>query len=522
MKINTKLISLKAFFFCNYAAAGALLPFLTVHLKKVGINSTEAGLIAGLTQLLSIFIRPASGAFADKQNKHKTILLLMLVLYGTSYFSLMLVPYRHDFTSNQPVFTFRNLSQNVTVILSSLNASFSCGAIDGQSYKRKIKNMCGEVIRIEADCGVNCSLPVCSDLCCQLDDPSVVSDFQFNPSQNDTRNCTVPYDNSELVEWRFDITFILSFLLVLIARISYSCLQSLLDTITYFMLGTNRLLYSRQRLWGTAGTAISASCVIFVIDTYYDGVFYLFGGFCLLAFFVGLTLDVQAEKRENVKLVDILKQQIVLPYIRWFLIKILFYGMFLGATINFLFWFFKDIGVSGSFLGIITLVHCVSSLFVLQLAPKLLKTFGQDMCMYAAICVYSIRFVGHSFVPNQWIIIPLELLRGISYALFWAAASSKVSLLAPSGSQGTFQGLAGAVYNDLGRGLGSIVTGFLFQQFSARWTFRAYAVLCVILLVISCFFDRRWKTPIKSQKETKIKMNTDTSEHLLTEKPVDV
>lgn len=82
------LIWSKAFYFCFYAAAAALLPFLALHYENLGLSGSQIGFLAGIPPLVSLAGAPLWGALADTSRRHKTILSIAII--GTITLALML------------------------------------------------------------------------------------------------------------------------------------------------------------------------------------------------------------------------------------------------------------------------------------------------------------------------------------------------------------------------------------------------------------------------------------------------
>ena len=108
LKINYKLLPLKAHFFLIFSALAPLLPFLPVYAKQLGFDAFGVGVIfAGrsfwssyLSLLNSIFpvlpfmgmiAKPIAGWIADHFSKQKSVFLVSIVLTGVGYFGLQLV-----------------------------------------------------------------------------------------------------------------------------------------------------------------------------------------------------------------------------------------------------------------------------------------------------------------------------------------------------------------------------------------------------------------------------------------------
>ncbi|BFZ14796.1 hypothetical protein BsWGS_17835 [Bradybaena similaris] len=318
-----------------------------------------------------------------------------------------------------------------------------------------------------------------------------------------------------------DLAFSLSFVLLITGKSLYSASTSLIDAVTYTILGPYSLKWGQQRLWGTIGTGVTVLSITVVNDSRqvesFSGLFIACIGLSVLAFLIGL-FKLRADKTPKNKmfLVD-LRKLLSIGAVRLFLVKLLFFGIMAGTAQNFIFWFLVDLGSGQITLGVCLLLYCVASVIILRCSRIVLHKLGQVKVMHLTLVAYAIRYLVLSFLTNPWMALPVEVLHGVTYSLFWAAASSTASMVAPPGTQASSQGLAGAMYWDLGRGMGIVLAGQLLQLFGARWTFRAYSLLCVSVLPVLWILDRAWplkKTQDENRDDSKEK-DEEVGEELL-------
>src|SRR4051812_1334028 len=68
----------KLFYFCNFAAMAAIMPFLALYYKQVGLTGREIGLVASLSPLVSLLAAPLWGGLADATQQHRRLLFLAI------------------------------------------------------------------------------------------------------------------------------------------------------------------------------------------------------------------------------------------------------------------------------------------------------------------------------------------------------------------------------------------------------------------------------------------------------------
>ncbi|MEE8390594.1 MAG: major facilitator superfamily domain-containing protein 6 [Anaerolineae bacterium] len=78
----------KAFYFFYFAAMAALVPFLTLYYKQIGLSGRQIGLLAGIPPLLTLVSAPLWSGLADATQRHK--LLLIMAIGGSAVVVLVM------------------------------------------------------------------------------------------------------------------------------------------------------------------------------------------------------------------------------------------------------------------------------------------------------------------------------------------------------------------------------------------------------------------------------------------------
>jgi len=67
--------------------------------------------------------------------------------------------------------------------------------------------------------------------------------------------------------------------------------------------------------------------------------------------------------------------------------------------------------------------------------------------------MFTVRFFLYSIIKDPLWVLPVELLNGISFTLAFVAGISYAAEVAPTGSEGTVQGLFGMAFHGMGNHL---------------------------------------------------------------------
>ncbi|XP_045537535.1 uncharacterized protein LOC106717587 [Papilio machaon] len=87
-----KLIPLKILFFVHASTLFVLYPYLTIHMRELGINVEETAIMSAVTPVISIIMPPLAGMLADKIGNFRLLLALSSALGGVSALLLLAVP----------------------------------------------------------------------------------------------------------------------------------------------------------------------------------------------------------------------------------------------------------------------------------------------------------------------------------------------------------------------------------------------------------------------------------------------
>jgi len=88
--INVPLIPLKIILFSWYAAGACLLPYMTLHMKQLGLTMVEMTAVYAILPIIQLLGTPIAGFIADKTGNYKNVLLLTL---STCIVTTLLIQY---------------------------------------------------------------------------------------------------------------------------------------------------------------------------------------------------------------------------------------------------------------------------------------------------------------------------------------------------------------------------------------------------------------------------------------------
>ena len=202
--------------------------------------------------------------------------------------------------------------------------------------------------------------------------------------------------------------------------------------------------YGRQRLFGSLGLSLAAVLVTVWVSqittcAYTDTIdylpcFYVFeiaiGGTLLVSLFFKFEKPETDENgfdlKEGLKLFKNFKNGT-------FLVTLFLFGYSHSLQIGFLFWYLQDLGGTPALFALILLVYCFAEVVMYFVSPYIIGTIGQHGMISIALACYTARFLMYSNLTDPWLVIPMEVVQGVTYGGVWSIAAVYVD--APPGKR---------------------------------------------------------------------------------------
>ncbi|XP_044734493.1 major facilitator superfamily domain-containing protein 6 isoform X2 [Chrysoperla carnea] len=309
-------------------------------------------------------------------------------------------------------------------------------------------------------------------------------------------------DKNEFKDYKYWIFFVL----LALSWIGMAVVVSVGDAVCFEMLDSKPHLYGYQRLWGSIGWGLLALSAGFLVDYISHGaikknysiVFYIM----IIMVFFDVLSSLKLQYNQTTLSVSILHdvgKLITEIRVFVFLIWCVCIGMCTGLVWNFLFWYLEELNESRNksmgytqentdhmktLEGLLMGIQCFGGeLPFFFLSSFILKKLGHINTMNLVLIGLGTRLILYSTLTSPWFALPVELLHGLSYGVFYATMASYASIVAPLGTETTIQGLVSAVF-EIGVALGSLIAGKCLDVIGGAQTFRYFGIGCFVVLVI--------------------------------------
>ncbi|XP_042884942.1 major facilitator superfamily domain-containing protein 6-like [Penaeus japonicus] len=522
LRLNKDLLPIKLILFLYSGGTSSILPYLNLHMQQLGITLREIAVISAFLPLANIFGPPIAGLFADKTGNYRLAVFLSLVLCLVFHIALLFVPARPDTTVTLACgpdgHTLDSLTcdrcdrQNDTELLLVLeNCQFKCESPPWE-FSLCLRNARGPVCRsfnISDQITINGSVPSIQDgeTCSYTEIVHEGELFQemVCPSECPVEcQATVSYECDEDTS-DGSATFWIYFGLRMIATFFMASLFTMMDALVLAVSKKYGGDYGKQRFFFIVGLATIPLLAGAIVDwrkastgyADYSSAFYLGSALTLVSGLLVMRLQFQVEESQENILKNVMKL-VTKMEINVHFVMVLLLGSNWGFIESFLFLYLETLGAPTYLMGLTLTVGSLVGLPIMFVADTVIQKMGRATVFALSFFSYTVRLIGYSYIRDPWLVFIFEAFEIITYQLMWVAAMTSCPVLAPKGLLATMTALTGTIHFSLGRGLGSLIGGYLIAAMSfpaAFRTFSAATFVCGILYVLVHYFYLRKKIP---------------------------
>lgn len=244
--------------------------------------------------------------------------------------------------------------------------------------------------------------------------------------------------------------------------------------------------FGTLRLWGSIGFILTSLIIGgFIVDSSlkYIIVLYSLDLFILTALSLTLPdapLSRGANWREGLVL---LKHE---PVLATFLLGVLFVGMTVGIVNQYLAVYLDDIQASGLIIGVAMAISALPEVPLMALVPTMILRWGVTTVFIAGIAVLPARWFLYTIIDNPLLVIPTQLLHGISMTSILVVGVIYVDRLLARRWRTTGQAIYTATQFGIGPSIGLFIAGYLYEYGGVKpiWVFCAVVGLAGLAIVI--------------------------------------
>ncbi|XP_032233107.2 major facilitator superfamily domain-containing protein 6 [Nematostella vectensis] len=484
--LNRSMLSGKLFNLLNGASTTALVPFLPMFFRFLGLTAFQSGILGSVRSLVGFWSSLFWLILAEKFGKRKCVLVIFLLGGIVLNVSLGFVKSTQaDFMGYTCLYNNTTEMGNSKEIAKSIENVSTKGSIasllSGKSNNDFQEN---SLLRPRKD-----KIPTTP-----MED-MIINDYKRRIKVDKTLHNDTNQNSSAMSKYiyhafgfRMDLTFQTLLILSMAAEFFVAPVRRLCESIFADVMHSNKGTKARSHIWNGLGNLLGAGLVVLVIGHYHCSFnitntfylhFYLYAIIGAGSFLFASLFHVYEPKTSMTFKFCKTCRFVTCNLHILSLLSILFtLGVAESLTSNFMMWYLQDINASLSLMGLMIAVSALSGLLLNCIAPYCIKPFGHKFIITVSLLAYGARFLAYSYLINPWYVLPVQILHGFSFSLVWVVCSSYAAVMAPIGMERTLNSLMSIAFWGFGHGAGGIGVALLYYQYGPVVVFRCAAGVC--------------------------------------------
>jgi MFS family permease len=270
-----------------------------------------------------------------------------------------------------------------------------------------------------------------------------------------------------------------------------SPIGSLTDSAIMSLLGERKEKYGRVRLWGTLGYGVVAPLAGELIGRY--GLQWAFWGYSILML-AGLLIAIPIpfrQSRSSGSFLGGMRNLFANQPWMLFLVMVFIGGVGMATINNYLFIYMEGLGASKSLMGVALMVATASEIPALFFGNQFLRRFGARGLLIIAMATIGLRLICYSLTTLTWIVLLIQLVHGLTFAIILIAGVSYADQVAPAGMKATTQGMFSGTLMGFGAATGGLLGGVLMERFQPAGMYGIVGAIVLVSLVAFLFIERK-------------------------------
>ncbi|XP_061168002.1 major facilitator superfamily domain-containing protein 6-like [Saccostrea echinata] len=249
--------------------------------------------------------------------------------------------------------------------------------------------------------------------------------------------------------------------------------------------------YGKHRIWSSLANMFFPVIVTLVVDNttclfdlkVYPFMFhfYAFGALLGITFLISFLYPVPSAPKSKYKskLGTALRKVCCTCGGLLYMLTLVIMGFIFASHSNFLFWLIQDLKGKEITMGLCILVASLSELVVLVFSSRLVKVLGNGGMISISLLCLAGRLLYYSYLWTPWAVLPVEIFHAVTHTMMWfVVLSNKAFRVSPTIDR-AIRSVLSSAYFGVGFGVGSLVSGVMYDQYGIRILFRALSILSV-------------------------------------------
>ena len=142
-------------------------------------------------------------------------------------------------------------------------------------------------------------------------------------------------------------------------------------------------------------------------------------------------------------------------------------GASMAVTDTFLFLWLEELGGSKFLMGLALMFTCLSEVVVFAKEAAIKRALSTEWCVALVLFCYGVRQVFYASLgrwSTPWVVLPVQLLHGVTFGLYWSVGNAFVHDIAPRGLNAAVMTVFGGCVSG-GGFLGAVLGGVAYAKY---------------------------------------------------------
>lgn len=291
-----------------------------------------------------------------------------------------------------------------------------------------------------------------------------------------------------IFSFMFSHNFMFVLLSIFLFMIFQSPTNSVSDAYCYEIMDKHKnIQYGRIRLGGSFGYAVIALAVGTIIKySSINSAFVIYSVLTVIGVAILFTIPFKSKiGGSRINLSDI-GELIKNKKFVIFIISVCIINISIGSNGSYIAVLIQKTGGDVSKLGLLWFIVAMSEVPVFFIGNRLLKKYEVLNVYVISLLIYALRFVLDAFAPSYSLVIVIQLMQSITFALYILSSMQYLNMIVPSQMRTTGMTIF-AAGGGLGGFIGNIFGGVLLEHINIFTLFRIMALVSLIALMVAVY-----------------------------------
>lgn len=282
-------------------------------------------------------------------------------------------------------------------------------------------------------------------------------------------------------------------LLILVAAMYFFLMPTdpLTESLNYRVAEKHQISFGSIRTYGAIGFATSSLVIGWMVDFWgMESLAWLFVGYGILTFVLCLFIPDAPASNKKLSFQE-LKQFFFYPRTLRFFLLVLLASTPHRTNDSFLGVYVQSLGGTTGEVGQAWFLAAISEVAFFAFSAWILRKWSEMRLITIAAALYTVRYVLCAITPSADWVVYLQISQGITFVIFYTASIQYLYRIVPEEWKATGQTVLAVLFFGISGIAGSIVGGWVFQQFGGDVLYWAMACFSLAAFLYSLFLHAK-------------------------------